>query len=62
MALLKVFMKDTIEDYKKKESGSSYRIFRRTGCIQKKLNPVIDWRLKRIPHGKKYIEFVRNHD
>lgn len=61
LEMLEAFMKDAVGQYKEKGVGVHTASPEELAAFAKKMGPVYDWWMAKVPDGKKYIDFVRSH-
>jgi len=61
LKMLQTFMKEAVEKYKAKGVKVHIASPEELAAFSKKMVPVYDWWMKKVPDGKKYIDFVKSH-
>ena len=61
LRMLQAFMKDALKQYKEKGVKVHVATPKELSTFSQKMGPVYDWWQKKVPEGKKYIEFVKTH-
>ena len=61
LRMLQAFMKDALKQYKEKGVKVHVATPEELAAFSQKMGPVYDWWQKKVPEGKKYIEFVKKH-
>ena len=59
LEMLQAFMQDAVRQYKEKNVNVHIATPEELAVFSKKMVPVYDWWMGKVPEGKKYIEFVR---